>query len=262
MRFSWKWTAVAAVALGMGAIPGRATVLYVNDFNGTTNGNLVTDATTGQAGFVQTGASTVNPIQVNNGVVTLTTTGQDVSAAFSPVSAGSSVYTEAVVTVTAAATGDYFLHLANTNAGISFQSRLFVKAGVTAGTYLLGAQASSSGVVYGTLELPINVATNVVMRYDIVSGATNDVMTLYVNPTNSDELLNVPYLAATTFTQAENTQTLGAVNFRQGTTGSSPNVTIDNLTVATTFAEVVPEPSALGLLGIAGVFGLRRRRSA
>jgi hypothetical protein len=38
---------------------------------------------------------------------------------------------------------------------------------------------------------------------------------------------------------------------------------IDNLTVATTFAEVaaVPEPAALGLLSLAGLAALRRRRA-
>jgi trimeric autotransporter adhesin len=263
MRRPWKFAAIAAVGLCASSLPVRAAVLYTNDFGNTTNGNLVTDQSTGQAGFVQTGTVVTNPIQVTNGVVSLGTTGQDVSAGFSPVTTGSSVYTSAVATVTSAqATGDYFIHLANNNAGVSFQSRLFAKSGATAGTYLLGIQASSSGVVYGTTELPLNTPITVITRYDIVSGAANDVAAIYVNPTSPVEALNTPYLAATTFTQAENTQTLGAVNLRQGTAANAPAVLVDALGVSTTFAEAVPEPAALGLAGAGVILATRRRRRA
>jgi hypothetical protein len=261
MRSDWKLATLATLGMAAAAPSGRAAVLYSNDFGATTNGNLVTDTTTGQAGFVQTGASATNPIQVNNGVVTLVTTGQDASAAFTPVTADSSVYTSATINVTAAqAAGDYFIHLANSNAGTSFQSRLFAKSGATAGTYLLGIQASSAGVVYGTQELALNTPITVVTRYDIVSGAMNDVASIYVNPSSGDEGAQTPYLAATTFTQAENTQTLGAVNLRQGTAGNAPTVEVNSLNVTTTFAEAVPEPTALALLAVGLTLGGSRGR--
>src|SRR4051812_15210622 len=113
MRRSWKLAALAAVGVCAASLPGRAAVLYTNDFGNISNGNLVTDQSTGQGGFVQTGTVATNPIQVTNGVIALGPTGQDVSASFVPVTSGSSVYTSAVATITAAGTGDYFLHLAN-----------------------------------------------------------------------------------------------------------------------------------------------------
>src|SRR4051812_16827541 len=95
-----KWAAFAAVALGAVASSAPAAVLYTDDFSLTTNGNLVTDQTTGQARFVQTGTVVTNPIQVNNGIVILgTVSGQDVSAPFNSVGAGNSIYTSAVIKV-------------------------------------------------------------------------------------------------------------------------------------------------------------------
>lgn len=255
-----RWSA-GMLALA-GAMDAGATVLYSSDFSGTTNGNLA-----GQAGFVQTGASAVTPIQVNSGVVSIGTSGQDISANLaSSVTTGGSGYLSTLVNVSAAqATGDYFVHLANTTAGTAFQDRLFVKSSGTG--YVLGLQASSSGVVYGTTVLPFNTATRIVTRYDVVSGDLNDIGYIYVNPVGTDESTNVPYLAATTFAVAENTQTLGAVNLRQGTASSAPTLTVDDLTVATTFADavnpgttVVPEPAGLALVGLAGAAGMVRRR--
>ena len=255
-----RW-GLAALTVGVGVDAG-ATVLYSSDFSGASNGNLA-----GQQGFNQTGTTTTNPIQVNGGVVSLGTSGQDVSAPLaSSVTAGTSAYISTLVNVSAAqATGDYFVHLANTTAGTLFQDRLFVKSSGTG--YVLGLQASSSGVVYGTTVLPFNTATRIVTRYDVVSGDQNDVGYIYVNPTGTDESTNTPYLAATTFAVAENTQTLSGVNLRQGTASSAPTLTVDDLTVATTFADavnpgttVVPEPAGLAVLGIAGVTALGRRR--
>jgi hypothetical protein len=255
-----RW-GVAALALGA-AVDAGATVLYSSDFSGASNGNLA-----GQQGFAQTGSTATNPIQVNSGVVSLGTSGQDVSAPLaSSVTTGGTAYISTLVNVSAAqASGDYFVHLANTTAGTLFQDRLFVKSSGTG--YVLGLQASSSGVVYGTTVLPFNTATRIVTRYDVVSGDQNDVGYIYVNPTGTDENTNSPYLAATTFAVAENTQTLAAVNLRQGAAGSAPTLTVDDLTVATTFADavnpgvtVVPEPAGLASLCLISAAGLGRRR--
>lgn len=240
-------------------LSASASILYTNNFNSLSDGNLV-----GQ-GFNQTGSSSTNPVKVTSGTVALQDNGQDVNTALSSsVTAGHSVYVGLTINVASAATGDYFLHFAPTITDTNTQSaRLFLQAAT--GGYVVGMAFGSTGATYGTTVLPFNTNEQVVFRYDIVSGATNDTAALYVNPTDSaTEGNNTTYMTAANNSVSEPGQTFATVNFRQGAQNLAPFLTLDNLTVATTFAEAVPaaapEPASLGVLAAGGLLLLRRRK--
>ena len=98
-----------------------------------------------------------------------------------------------------------------------------------------------------------------VLQYNPVSGAVNDTADLYMG---GNLELHDTWGSVT----AEST-TLGTLNFRQAS-ANAPGLQIDDLNMATTFAEVatftaVPEPTSLSLLGGFGLlawYNIRRRK--
>jgi trimeric autotransporter adhesin len=257
---------VATLALA-GALQAGGAVLYETDFNAPTYAdgplNTNTDTTTaGQAGWLNTSGGGTNNIPVSNaatnGRVSLTTSGQDVRHPFDSgqtVTSGS-VFLEADIVVSAAqATGDYALHF--TDGGTSnFYGRTYIRSSGGGFQMALGT-SSGTAVTYGTTVLNLNQPYHVLVRYDMVPGTGNDTGALYIDPVSEDGSLDTPYVAATTI--GTDATTIAAVALRQGAAGNSATLTVDNLGA---FSAVVPEPGALGLIGLAAVFGLRRRRRA
>jgi hypothetical protein len=252
-----------------------SSIVFSDNFNLYGNGNLagVTQDALGQGTWRQSGASATTPIQVVNGAVALGSSGQDV---YSPLTTpttladGQSLYFSLGINVTAAqAGGDYFLHF-TPNAGNTslFYSRLFIKS--VSGGFELGWLGTSGGTglpTYGSTVLSLNTSYQVVMAYNYsATSPTNSTGAVFVNPADPNVGNNTAYLTANWLTTATpDTNSVAAVNFRQGSAGSAATLTVDNLVVATEFSDVVtvPEPSFLAL-GIAGGFAclvaLRRKR--
>ena len=239
-----------------------ATPLFTSPFEAPTYSDA---ALIGQDNWVIVGTSTTNALQVTNtatnGVVGLASTGQDASHTLTGAVTSASVYLGADINLSAAGTGDYFLHFSDVAGNTSpFSGRISAK---TSGTgYVLGFGTGT--ITYGTTVLPFNTTQRVIGRYDFVTGGTtNDTGALFVSPTDTtSEAANTPYLATTALGGTDATSIKG-VNLRQGSTGSSPTLTVDNLQVATTFSEAatVPEPASLSLVGVAAVLLSSRRRS-
>lgn len=226
--------------------------------------NTNTDTTTpGQDGWLNTNGGGTNNITVSNaatnGQVGLTTSGQDVRRPFDggQVVNSGSVFLRANVTVSAASTGDYALHFADTTS--LFYARTYFQAS-GAGFVLALGTSSGTGVTYGTTVLPFGTPVNLLMRYDFVPGAGNDTGALYVNPTTVDGSGDTPYVAATTI-GTDATQ-ITSVALRQGSAASAATLIVDNYAAFT--MTPIPEPSTLALAGI-GAVGLiarwRKRRS-
>ena len=239
----------------------RATVLFSDTFT-YPNGNLVGQ---GPGPWAQTGTSSTTPIQVNAGVAVMGSIGgQDANSwiPFYTLVDGSSIYFGADLNVsTAAVAGDYFMHWAPSSSSTAFMSRLEIRS--TAGGFNVGLINSSSGTLTWGADVFSFGAHRVVVSYDSITGTLNDTGNVWVDGTH--EIIDNPWGAAT---NPEPTA-LGAINLRQGGATTSPGLTVDNLNVATSFAEVatftavVPEPTSLSLLGGFGLLALlisRRRR--
>jgi hypothetical protein len=242
----------------------KATVIFSDNFNGYNNGALV-----GQGGWLQTSTSTVNPLQVNSGVLSVGNTGQDAYSAFgSAVSttAGGSMFIGLDLDVTAAAsTGDYFLHVGSTVGGTSgFYDKIWVKS--SGSGFVLGSQDNNGTVTYGTTVLSLGTDYRLVTEEDFVTGAANDTFAFYVDPTDTSVAANnTAYLTATWSGTTAEASSYAEINIRQGTATAAATETVDNLVVGTAFSDVsaVPEPSTMAMAALGGVawlVALRRRK--
>jgi hypothetical protein len=252
-----------------------AAIVFSDNFNSYANGNLAGTAqdALGQGTWRQTSTAAATPVQVVNGAIALGSSGQDV---YSPLttpttlSDGQSIYFSLAINVSAVqSAGDYFLHF-TPNAGNSslFYSRLFIKS-VTGGFELgwLGTSGGTGLPTYGTTVLSLSTTYQVVMAYNFsATTPTNSTGAVYVNPTDPIVGNNTAYLTANWLTTATpDTNSIAAVNFRQGSAANAATLTVDNLVVATAFSDVVPvpEPSTLVLAGLGGLAclgALRRKR--
>lgn len=242
--------------------PTRASVLFSDSF-AYPDGNVVA-----QGPWVQQGTTTTTPVQLSGGQVLLGTSGQDVEAPLSTAITSGSIYYGADIDVTAAASGDYFLHTRST--GSSFAARLYAKADPSGGYDLGLGITSAAAATYGSTALTLGQTYHVVVRYDFVSGTSNDTAALYVNPTDAlDEGNDTPYVTAVQAAGTGDNSSSNNINFRQGGGNTAaPTVSVDNLIVSTDFASSAasaaptPEPAGLAVLAVAslGITVRRRRR--
>ena len=158
--------------------------------------------------------------------------------------------------------GSYFAHF-KSSAASEFYARLGANMdGAASGMFRLGIanESWSSALSYEyPQDLSLGVTYNLMIRLDLAT----DQATLWVNPANE---------ASTSVTASGAISYSGSINsfaLRQGTSGSAPNdgstgsLTVDNLRVGTSFAEVqaVPEPSTFALFGLGALALLLRKRS-
>ena len=244
-----------------------AALIFGDDFNSYGAGNLV-----GQGFWQQTGTVTTSPIQISGGKVFLGTSGQDVNAPFGQLNFvdGNSFYFGATINVSAAQGGDYFMHWAPGPSGNSsaFFSRMYIKA--SGAGFLLGYLPTAAGTGgttnYGSTVLNFNQDYRMVVSYNMVAGAANDTVSVYVNPTdNNVEGNNTAYIASAPWSSAfGETNNVMSINLRQGTASIAASLSVDDIVVGTAYSDVtvIPEQATLSIaiLGVASLFAAARIR--
>jgi predicted extracellular nuclease/DNA/RNA endonuclease YhcR with UshA esterase domain len=220
-----------------------STPLVAEDFNyGNTPGDLT--AVSGSVWVAHSSAGT-GPVQYITpslsmpnygssgigGAATISTGGaEDVHIPFTEQTSGI-LYFAALVSVTEAQSGDYFLHFSNASTG--FRARVFVRD--VAGVLQYGLSTSTSTATYATDAFDYNTTYLVVAKYDIDSGDTN----LFV----LDEVVSVE--PATPLLSLGGTSlAVQRVAIRQGSAGNRPAATIDGVRVANTWEDVIGLPGA------------------
>ena len=268
--------AVAAVMAAAGS--AFAGIAFQADFASYSSGNLV-----GQDGWVQTGASTTNPVQVSGGQVQLpglgtgSGDGQDARRNFTPVlsTAGTSVYTGVQVNVTSvlapnsSATGSsYLIGVLTSDAGAFVNMRVATRQGTAPDTFQIGLRPTGqtgNSFVFGG-DLPLNTLMTVIVGWDFVAGAQNDVTRVWVNASSSDRASNAVYLTNNQLNASGDAPGFGGVVISQFTnaTTTQAGASFSRMIVATEFAEVqgfIPSPGAASVLAVGGLLAARRRRA-
>jgi hypothetical protein len=229
-----------------------ATLLFSDNFNTYADGSL----TTVSGGIWANHSGTLGQVDVQSGAVNLTATeSEDVNALITggPYTSGLLYYSLTVnFSVLPAGAGNYFAHFKDATTG--FRARLFATTvGATPGFYRLAINNGSTPIsaTFGT-DLALGSSYQAVVRYDAFAVAT----TLWVDPTLETD-------PSVTATDGVTGIGVSAIALRQSrTTGpvDMGTLTADNVLVATSFAEVVPEPSSIMLVSLGGLLGLFRLR--
>ena len=214
-----------------------------------TVGNLLT-----AEGYTAHSGGGTNPISVISGNLTypvypasglgnmiqLVNTGEDVSKNLAADITNGTVYASLLVNVDSAQSGDYFFHLGPNPISTTFRARVFVKKAVN-GNLAFGLAKGSTSVtntpIYTDSIYSTGTTYLVVVAYQFVDGATNDLVKLWVNPDLSgpeptplltkDDPLNTDII-------------IGSFAFRQGPSTASPYLKLDGLIIGTSWNYIVP----------------------
>ena len=161
-------------------------------------------------------------------------TGQDINHTFPGVTSGY-VYMSALVKIDSALAtatgGDYFIHLKNN--ATTYCGRVYVRKSTTNPSLIgFGIAKGNLGAVYTASTYPIDSTYLIVVRYQFITGATNDSVALFINPTFGAE--GAPTLKATDMTSAD-LDTALSVALRQGTTTNLVYANVDEIRIGTSW---------------------------
>jgi len=164
------------------------------------------------------------PASGTGGAATLTTSGEDDKIIFSSTGVTSgTVYASALVNISAAQTGDYFL-LISDGGSTNFYARVYAKTN-DASTFYFGF-ARQSTASYTTNTYSYGQTYLLVIKYDFTAGAAS----LYISDAVASTEPASPTLGA--FTDGNAPTKLGGIGLRQGSGSASATVTVDGIRVA------------------------------
>lgn len=162
--------------------------------------------------------------------------GEDVNRTFTAQStAGTTVYASFLVNVSTGRTGDYFFHFGGTTIGSTFVGRVFAQVDGS-GNLEFGFARTTDTPTYTNNNYSFNTTYLLVLKYEIVSGATNDIVSLFVFtsgvPSSEPGSPTLgPLSSGTELTS------VGTIALRQGGATSAPDVKVDGIRVATSWGD-------------------------
>lgn len=248
-------TALAAEPMTFFGPP--VTTILVDDFTGTAGTNLTANgwtAATAGAGVLPATISATGltytgyPSSGIGNKASVGTTGEDVTKTFTAISSGS-IYTAAMINVTASQIGgDYSIALNSASAASpAFAARVWIRKDPSSTNFALGVAKSSGAPVYSSFDYSVGTTYLIVLKYTIVAGATNDTVSLFVNPVLTG-IEPVATLTATDLTAADPASITG-VSLRQGTSGVSAALFVDGIRVGSTWPNATSSNVSVTYIG-------------
>ncbi|MGN6495656.1 MAG: GEVED domain-containing protein [Agriterribacter sp.] len=170
--------------------------------------------------------------------VPLGNTGQDVYRSFT--ASNATLYAAMVVNVSTAATGDFFFVLSNVTSPLTYSGKIYVRSDGSGGFNFGVARGTGGTPVYETTARTFGTNYFLVLKYEVVAGATNDEIKLYVNPSplsTEPAVATVRYNAATG-ADISASYPLSSVALYQGTAGAAATLEVDNIHVASAWTSI------------------------
>ncbi len=166
-------------------------------------------------------------------------TGEDVNKLFPSTTSGS-VYASFMLRVDAAPTGYFFHFTPNPHNTFDFRGRVWLKTNGTGGL-AVGYSYASSDTLFTTFDYSLGDTLLLVSKYEVVAGALNDVVSLYIFDNSAPAPLTEPLLPtigpivnATTSADIDP----GSISLRQYNAGQ--NIIIDGIRMGTVWTSIIP----------------------
>ena len=220
---------------------------FSEEFNFLANDNIT------MHGWVAHSAAGTNPITINNGGLTfpgypssgignaalLFGNSEDDHRLFSSVSNGP-VYASFMANIVAAPTG-YFFHFApNPHNTTDFRGRIWVKTNGSGGL-ALGYSYASSDTTFTPFDYSLGDTLLLVSKYEVVAGATNDIVSLYVFNSGTPAPFTEPVLPTIgpiVNATASADINPGSIDLRKYNAGQ--NTIVDGFRLGAVWADVIP----------------------
>lgn len=176
--------------------------------------------------------------------VTLTTTGEDINKAFTSQNSGS-LYVAFLVNITSSqTTGDYPIHFSQSSGSTAanFYGKLWIKKDASSTNFAFGISklsTTAANINYTGFNYVVGTTYLLVIKYTFVSGATNDLTDLFINPTPGGTEPTSPTISATDISSSADPTGLTAICLRQGSSSNAPALKLDGIRVATAWADAV-----------------------
>jgi hypothetical protein len=241
---------IVAAAAVFAITASAAPPLFLEDFSYASSSQL-----NGQGGWAAHSGAGTNPLTVNasaglsytgylgsgvgNGLGTTATSGEDDNHSFTGQTSGNVYAAFMVNVVSSQTTGDYFFHFFDgLITGNIFRGRVFVKKDAASSNYAFGIQFGSTiNTVYTGFDYTPGTTYLVVLKYAIIAGANNDVVSIVVNPP-IDCAEAAATVSATDVGQTD-AANLDGVAIRQGSAANAATVQIDGIRVATNWGDAL-----------------------
>ncbi|OFY37460.1 MAG: hypothetical protein A2275_01280 [Bacteroidetes bacterium RIFOXYA12_FULL_35_11] len=152
------------------------------------------------------------------------------------------VYFSFIMDVTALgtldATGGYFFGVCDS--ATNFGATIWAKLNGTGYNIGINSRTTLANAQWGTTVYDINTPVLIVGAYEIVSGAANDIVKLWVNPASGSFGTTAPTPDITYTNTGTDLISLSRVFVRQDSNNETPNIDFDEMRVATNWASVTP----------------------
>lgn len=206
-------------------------------------GNWVTNTGTGSYLQISSGSLSYTGYpssNINNklDIVSSTSSAEDTYRSFTTVTAGKA-YAAFLFNVTNStgltATGDYFAALLPSASTSAYAGRIYIQTGTTANQFRMGLRYNSAdvAVTYSTTDLNVGTTYLMVLKYQIIAGTPNDIVSLFINPviTGNEPAANLTATCIGTSSTTGDNVDVGKFGIRQGSAGT-PNASIDGIRVS------------------------------
>jgi len=174
--------------------------------------------------------------------------GIDTAKSFTQQTSGT-VYYSFLLNVTSlgslSTTGGYFTSL-NEGAGTNFGATVWLRSDGAGFDIGINPRTTAANTVWSTGTTSVNTTFLVVVSYQLVSGATNDVVRLWMNPIAGSSEPAATLTATNTLADLAN---LNRILIRQDSAGATPFVEMDELRVGLNWASVTPAGASISTTG-------------